>query len=160
MARLVLTGKVNVISQWSGMPFYKDINYPAIIVLKRYIRKKPLLPRFNFRGVFRRDAYICQYTGVTLPPAQLTVDHVLPRARGGKSTWENCVTASLAVNAAKGNRTPEEAGLVLLRPAHAPPDCLALEYAVMPEVHVDWEQYFPDTERRHGQSYAEYAAVI
>lgn len=91
----------------------------------------------------------CQYTGISLPPSQLTVDHILPRARGGKSTWENCVTASLEVNAAKGNRTPEEAGLRLLRPAKAPPDSLALEYAVMSAVHPDWESYFPDTVRKN-----------
>lgn len=143
MARLVMTGKAVVISEWSGVPFYKNTNYPAIIVLKRYVRKKPLLPRFNFRGVFRRDRFCCQYTGVQLPPSQLTVDHVLPKSRGGKSTWENCVTASLEVNAKKGNRTPEEAGLKLLHPAQAPSDSLALEYAAMNNVHPDWEGYFP-----------------
>lgn len=90
----------------------------------------------------------CQYTGESLPPNQLTVDHVIPRSRGGKSTWENCVTASLAVNAAKADRTPEEAGLKLLRPATAPPDSLALEYAVMQTIHPDWEPYFPGVERR------------
>lgn len=148
MARLVMTGKADVISQWDGAPFYKSMNYPAIIVLKRYVRKKPLLPRFNFRGVFRRDFFVCQYTGVELPPNQLTVDHIIPRSKGGKSTWENCVTASLAVNAAKGNRTPEEAGLKLLRPAQAPPDSLALEYAVMQEIHPEWEGYFPNVVRR------------
>ena len=149
MARLVMTGKANVISQWKGVPFYQGQEYPAIIVLKRYIRKKPLLPRFNFRGVFRRDYYICQYTGISLPPSQLTVDHILPKARGGKSTWENCVTASLEVNAAKGNRTPEEAGLKLLRPAKVPPDSLALEYATMQTIHQEWEVYFPDTVRKN-----------
>lgn len=147
MARLVMTGKADVVSQWSGIPFYKGINYPAIIILKRYVRKKPLLPRFNFRGVFRRDMYCCQYTGAVLPPSQLTVDHIIPKSKGGKSTWENCVTASLSVNAAKGNRTPEEAGLKLLRPAQAPPDSLALEYAVLKTVHPDWEGYFPGVER-------------
>lgn len=152
MARLVMTGKATVISEWSGAPFYNGLNYPAIIVLKRYVRKKPLLPRFNFRGVFRRDFYTCQYTGESLPPNQLTVDHVIPRSRGGKSTWENCVTASLAVNAAKANRTPEEAGLKLLRPATAPPDSLALEYAVMQTVHPDWEPYFPGVVRRHAEA--------
>jgi 5-methylcytosine-specific restriction endonuclease McrA len=149
MARLVMTGKANVISCWDGVSFYKGQEYPSIIVLKRYIRKKPLLPRFNFRGVFRRDYFTCQYTGISLPPSQLTVDHIIPKARGGKSTWENCVTASLEVNAAKGNRTPEEAGLKLLRPAKAPPDTLALEYAVMSTTHPEWEDYFPDTVRKN-----------
>lgn len=148
MIRLVMTGKADVISQWKGDHFIDGMDFPAIIVLKRYIRKKPLLPRFNFRGVFRRDYFTCQYTGEVLPPAQLTVDHVLPKSRGGKSTWENCVTASLAVNAAKADRTPEEAGLTLLSKPAAPPDSLALEYAVMAEIHPDWEAYFQGVVRR------------
>jgi 5-methylcytosine-specific restriction endonuclease McrA len=146
-ARLVLTGKAMVISEWSGTPFYNGMNYPAIIVLKKYVRKKPLQPRFNFRGIFRRDFYTCCYTGIELPRNQLTVDHIIPKSRGGKSTWENCVTASLEVNAAKANRTPEEAGLNLLRPPVAPSDSLALEYSVIEKVHPDWEAYFQDVER-------------
>lgn len=94
----------------------------------------------------------CQYTGISLPPSQLTVDHVIPKSRGGKSTWENCVTASLQVNSTKGNRTPEEAGLKLLRPATAPPDSLALEYAILNDIHPDWEGYFPGVERRVKES--------
>lgn len=147
-----MTGKADVISQWDGVSFHKSLNYPAIIVLKRYVRKKPLLPRFNFRGVFRRDHFTCQFTGKILPPSQLTVDHVIPKSRGGKSTWENCVTASLEVNAAKGNRTPEEAGLKLLRTPQAPSDSLALEYAIMNDVHPEWEGYFPGVERRVKES--------
>lgn len=143
MIRLVMTGKAEVIAEWKGVHMYKDMDYPAIIILKAYVRKKPLLPRFNFRGVFRRDLFRCQYSGVILPPSQLTVDHVIPKARGGKSVWDNCVTASLAINAAKGNRTPEEAGLKLLRKPVAPSDSLALEYAVIPDPHPEWAGYFP-----------------
>jgi len=143
MVRLVMTGKADVIAEWKGVPIYKGMDYPAVIILKNYVRKKPLVPRFNFRGVFRRDLYRCCYTGVVLPPSQLTVDHVIPKARGGKSVWENCVTASLAVNAAKGNRTPEEAGLKLLRKPVAPVDALALEYAVISNPHPEWGDYFP-----------------
>lgn len=143
MVRLVMTEKADVISEWAGVPIYKGMDYPAIILLKTYIRKRPLMPRFNFRGVFRRDLYRCQYSGSILPPSQLTVDHIIPKARGGKSVWDNCVTASLTINAAKGNRTPEEAGLKLLRKPTAPVDSLALEFAVIPDPHPDWETYFP-----------------
>lgn len=143
MVRLVMTGKADSIAEWEGVPMYKGMDYPAIILLKNYVRKRPLLPRFNFRGVFRRDLFRCQYSGVILPPSQLTVDHVIPKARGGKSVWDNCVTASLAINAAKGNRTPEEAGLKLLRKPIAPTDSLALEYAVIPNPYPGWEMYFP-----------------
>jgi len=148
MIKHVAKGKVDILSRWDGVSFYNGQDLPAIIRLKSYVRKKPLLPRFNFRGVFRRDFFTCQYTGEILHPSKLTVDHVVPRAAGGKSTWENCVTASLEVNAAKGNRTPEEAGLKLLNEPKAPKDQLALEYAVMQYIHDDWEMYFPGIVRR------------
>ena len=148
VGRLLMTDKAFSISDWNGVPFYGKILYPAILVLREYTRRKPLLPRFNFKGVFRRDMYQCQYTGAILPPTRLTVDHIIPKARGGRSTWENCVASDKAVNAAKGNHTPEEVGLKLLRPAKAPSDTLALEYATMETVHTDWEQYFHGTKRR------------
>lgn len=154
MSRLVMKRKAEVIAEWDGVPLYKGMNYPATIRLQgndAYIRRKPLQPRFNFRGVFRRDKYRCQYTGVILHPSQLTVDHIIPKARGGKSVWDNCVTASLAVNAAKGNRTPEEAGLKLLNKPVAPFDPLSLEYAVIPEPHPDWEMYFPGISHEGGE---------
>jgi hypothetical protein len=143
MVRLVMTGKADVLSVWKGTFIYNNFEYPSIIILKTYIRKKPLIPRFNFRGIFRRDTFHCQYSGAILPSSQLTVDHIIPKARGGKSTWDNCVTASLAINAAKGNRTPEEAGLKLIRKPTAPIDSLALEYSVIQDPHPDWEVYFP-----------------
>lgn len=146
MSRLVMTHKAEIIAEWPGMFLYKGINYPAIIRLdgpEAYIRKRPLVPRFNFNGIFRRDRYRCCYTGVALPKSQLTVDHILPKSRGGKSSWENCVTASLTVNANKGNRTPEEAGLKLLTKPIAPKDPLALIYANIPNPHPDWQSYFP-----------------
>jgi 5-methylcytosine-specific restriction endonuclease McrA len=143
MVRLVMTNKVDIISEWENVFMYKGMLYPAIIILKSYIRKKPLVPRFNFRGIFRRDTFHCQYSGAILPSSQLTVDHIIPKARGGKSTWDNCVTASLAINAAKGNRTPEEAGLKLIRKPVAPTDSLALEFSVISDPHPDWGTYFP-----------------
>jgi 5-methylcytosine-specific restriction endonuclease McrA len=144
MVRLVMTGKADVIATWKGVPMYKDMDYPATILLKKYIRKKPLVPRFNFRGVFRRDKFTCCYSGVVLSPSQLTVDHVIPKSRkGGQSSWENCVTCSLKINAEKGDRTPEEAGLKLLIKPVAPSDSLALEYSVIINPHSDWETYFP-----------------
>lgn len=144
MARLVMTEKASVISTWVDVPFYNELDYPSIIILKKYIRKKPLVPRFNFRGVFRRDLFICQYSGESLPPSQLTIDHVIPKSKGGKSTWENCVTASLEVNAAKGDKSLDEFHLKLNKLPQPPSDPLGLEYAVMKDIHPDWKNYFPD----------------
>lgn len=155
MVRLVMTEKADVISEWKGVSMYKNMDYPAIIILKNYIRKKPLVPRFNFRGVFRRDLYTCQYSGEVLSKSQLTIDHIIPKSRkGGESSWENCVTCSLKINAAKGDRTPEEAGLKLLSKPRAPADSLSLEYSVIINPHPDWEYYFPNIKNNGVESMA------
>lgn len=90
---------------------------PTIIRLYNYVRvpyKKVSLSRAN---IFRRDDHICQYCGSRY---NLTIDHVLPRSKGGKDSWENLVTACQACNARKGDMTPEEAGLKLARQPFRP----------------------------------------
>jgi 5-methylcytosine-specific restriction endonuclease McrA len=68
---------------------------------------------FSRRNLFRRDRNTCQYCGRRYPSEQLSIDHVTPRAQGGKSSWGNCVVACLRCNVRKGNRRPEEAGMAL-----------------------------------------------
>src|SRR5262249_61757680 len=87
---------------------------PAVIRLASYIRK-PLMERvaFNKKNILRRDGYTCQYC--SRRGEKLTVDHVMPRSRGGQTTWTNVVAACLPCNLLKGNRTLEEARLRLLR---------------------------------------------
>lgn len=72
------------------------------------------------RGVLARDHYTCQYCGVMPLRKDLTMDHVLPRSRGGKTTWENVVTACDKCNGRKGSRTPTEANMTLLNPPRRP----------------------------------------
>jgi 5-methylcytosine-specific restriction endonuclease McrA len=144
MVKLVMCDKVDIISEWEGVPFIYDMNMPSILRLRNYIRRQPLIVRFSYKGVFKRDYYQCQYTGEILPHNELTVDHVIPRSRGGLSTWDNCVTASLDVNAKKGDRTPEEVGLRLIKKPIAPPDPLAIEFTLMENPHHDWASYFPN----------------
>ena len=91
--------------------------WPSIVRLKAYVRvpyKRILLSRKN---VLRRDAYRCQYCGKR---DNLTVDHVFPKSRGGKDTWENLVAACTPCNNRKGNRTPEEIGMPLKRKPFRP----------------------------------------
>jgi 5-methylcytosine-specific restriction endonuclease McrA len=66
-------------------------------------------------AILARDGYTCQYCGLPLPAGRLTIDHVLPQSRGGAWAWANLVAACAACNTAKANRTPEEAGMTLLR---------------------------------------------
>lgn len=75
------------------------------------------IPPVNRREVLRRDGHSCQYCGCT---HRLTLDHVIPRSRGGQHTWENLVAACESCNHSKGNKTPQEAGMILRTTPKAP----------------------------------------
>lgn len=96
------------------------IKVPEIIVLTKYNK----LPKFsivlNRRNLLIRDGLIDQYTGKKISSKDATIDHILPRCRGGKTTWDNCVICHYTVNMKKADRTPEEAGLKLIRPPSKP----------------------------------------
>jgi 5-methylcytosine-specific restriction endonuclease McrA len=94
---------------------------PSVIRLRGRapVARQRVLP-LSRSAVLARDAYTCQYCGLTLPAGRLTIDHVLPQSRGGGWSWTNLVAACPACNAAKANRTPEEAGMALLRPPGKP----------------------------------------
>lgn len=81
---------------------------PEIIVAKYYEKVIFRSPACNRRNLLKRDGLKCQYTGETLSKDAATIDHLLPRSRGGRTTWENCVVTSFKFNNKKGARTPEE----------------------------------------------------
>jgi 5-methylcytosine-specific restriction endonuclease McrA len=92
-----------------------SIRVPEIIVLLVYDKQPALRVPFSRRNLFIRDNYRCQYCGVRGSGEHLGVDHVIPRSKGGLSTWANCVLACHTCNVRKGSRTPHEAGMRLLR---------------------------------------------
>ena len=92
-----------------------ELEIPRIIRLYRYDKVPRLTLRFNRRNLFARDNHQCQYCRKTFPLAQLSFDHIVPRSRGGKTSWENVVCCCLKCNSKKGDRTPEEAGFKLYR---------------------------------------------
>jgi 5-methylcytosine-specific restriction endonuclease McrA len=96
------------------------IRVPTVIVAVNFARVPKKRPKLCARAIRERDGNRCQYTGVWLKPEHGSLDHVVPRSRGGRDTWENLVWSSKAVNTRKGNRLPHEAGLRLLRPPRAP----------------------------------------
>ncbi len=96
------------------------IRVPTVIVAVNFARVPKKRPKLCARAIRERDGDRCQYTGQLLKPDEGSLDHVLPRSRGGRDTWENLVWSSKAVNARKGNRLPHEAGLKLLKAPHAP----------------------------------------
>jgi 5-methylcytosine-specific restriction endonuclease McrA len=88
---------------------------PSVIRLVEYIHIPYERSSLSRKNILLRDQYTCQYCGRQLPPSELTLDHVYPRSRGGESAWENLVACCRSCNHEKGNRTPEEARMPLLR---------------------------------------------
>ena len=97
-----------------------QIRVPTVIVAVNYAKVPKKRPKLCARTIRERDGNRCQYTGELLKQDEGSLDHVVPRSRGGKEAWENLVWSSKAVNTKKGNRLPEEAGLKLLTVPRAP----------------------------------------
>jgi 5-methylcytosine-specific restriction endonuclease McrA len=93
---------------------------PEVIVLTHYEGLGERSVVFSRKNLFKRDRYACMYCGVQPGPENLTIDHVLPKSRGGVSSWTNCVLACLECNKRKANRTPEEAGMKLRKDPKKP----------------------------------------
>jgi 5-methylcytosine-specific restriction endonuclease McrA len=90
------------------------IRVPTVIVAVNYAKVPKKRPKLCARSIRERDGNRCQYSGRVLSPDEGSLDHVVPRSRGGKNSWDNLVWSSKEVNARKGNRLPHEAGLKLL----------------------------------------------
>ncbi len=91
------------------------MNAPSVIRLMEYRHIPHERRSLSRKNILLRDQYTCQYCRKLFTPAELTLDHVLPRSRNGASTWENLVAACKKCNHKKGNQTPEEAGMRLLK---------------------------------------------
>jgi len=85
------------------------LQIPSVVVLHKYIRRFPFRLSCNRRNVFWRDNYQCQYCGNVFRFDLLTMDHVVPKSKGGEKSWENIVTSCASCNSQKRNRTPKEA---------------------------------------------------
>ncbi len=119
--KAVFLDRVNIVSEYDSVVHSPslDMRLPSVIALKEYVKldRRPAFTRFN---VFLRDSFLCQYCGTGFAAEDLTFDHIIPRSRGGRTTWTNVVTACQACNLAKGSRLLHETDLRLLRPVHCP----------------------------------------
>ena len=97
-----------------------EIQVPRVIRLLGYDKLPKQAVKFNRRNIFARDNNQCQYCGKKYATAELSLDHVVPRSRGGTSTWENVVCSCHRCNRLKGGRTPVEAGMRLIRHPRRP----------------------------------------
>ena len=136
---------------WQSLPVREDdfslgtphgpVRVPTVVVLARFSKVPMKRPKFNARSLYVRDGGRCQYTGRELKPGEGNIDHVVPRSRGGETTWENCVLAARDVNSRKADRTPEEAGLRLRREPQVPREVPVT--ALLKNVHQipDWDPF-------------------
>lgn len=124
------------------------LHAPEVLLLANYERPPLQEVRFSRHAILRRDGYRCQYCGGTFGEAELNLDHVVPRDRGGRTTWENIVTACLRCNARKADRLPHQAGMHL---AHAPvrPTWRSLTAAGLSEAErAAWHEFWPVEEKK------------
>jgi 5-methylcytosine-specific restriction endonuclease McrA len=98
----------------------RRLRVPRVILLQAYDHLPRAKVRFSRLNIYARDRNTCQYCGRTPARAELNLDHVVPRSRGGVTTWENVVCSCVPCNLKKGGRTPEEAHMKLLRPPSRP----------------------------------------
>lgn len=119
----------------------RRIRIPTVIIVSHYSRMPRKRLKFSFQGIWLRDQGRCQYTGRELRRGEGNVDHVVPRSRGGATTWENCVLSSKEVNTRKADRMPEEIGLTLQRQPTAPPEQPASAFISRSHGHQDWKHF-------------------
>jgi 5-methylcytosine-specific restriction endonuclease McrA len=145
---LIFQGKAEMLED--GIGFIHTVGdtvpLPSVIRLARLVRRPRRERKLTRYEIFSRDRYTCQYCG--REDRQLTLDHVIPRYRGGQHTWENVVSACAACNRRKAGRTPQEAGMKLINPP-APPKAgyffnIPHQYR---QKRDEWQKYLP----RYGQ---------
>ena len=153
--KAVFLGRVNVVSEYDRTvrsPRW-EMKLPSVISLKKYapMERSPAFTRFN---VFLRDHFMCQYCGTPHPTNDLTFDHVVPRSRGGRTTWQNVVTACSGCNLIKGNRMPRDAGMFPRQQPYRPSSFQLQDIgrAFPPNyLHESWRDYlYWDTELEPG----------
>jgi 5-methylcytosine-specific restriction endonuclease McrA len=120
---LWLGGKAEVVEEHDRVVRAVTFSFklPSVVRLLHMVklRKRPIV-QFTRANIYARDEFTCQYCVTRFEPEDLTFDHVIPQARGGRRGWDNIVTCCVPCNKRKGSRTPEEAGMTLLRHPHRP----------------------------------------
>lgn len=121
---LVLASKAELVAEYGETvrSVSECFPLPSVVRLKRYVgyvRQFGLL-KCTRKNIFLRDRFQCQYCGVRCASASATIDHVIPRCRGGRTVWDNVVTCCHTCNRKKGDKTPEQMSMRLMRPPKRP----------------------------------------
>lgn len=141
--KLLYLDKIEIISSWDEILTYGSgsLFYPSIVVLKNSPKKHFFIKNlhFNRRAVVKRDKSTCQYCSRKLTPQQITIDHLIPKCQGGGNSFFNCVVACHTCNNKKGDRTPEQANMTLLRKPTLPS---MVNYIDLPnQWHNEWDNF-------------------
>ena len=144
---MLFQGKVEVIAVYDreirGVTV--RVKLPSVLRLLRHVRmKRPFADvPFSRANVYARDDHRCQYCAEAFPTAELTFDHVVPVAQGGRKDWENIVTCCIPCNRRKGGRTPEQAGMHLIRIPKRPDKAPAIRITIgLRNAPESWRDYF------------------
>ena len=132
-AELIITRNDKVIKSVNSV-----FPYPSVIKLNEYKRIGFREIVVNKKNVMKRDGYMCQYCGTK--HLQLTIDHIIPKSRGGKDTWDNLITACFRCNNAKGDRTPSEAKMHLLNKPFKP-SYFGFLFSGLKNQNEEWKQF-------------------
>lgn len=142
--KLYFLDKVDVVEEYDQRILTPSLtmNVPSVIKYKYVIKPKYMAPRFSKSRIYLRDDFICQYCQRKLLTTKVTIDHIIPSSRGGKSTWANCVTCCKDCNIYKANRTPKEANMKLCKepkqPNHIEGMAMRMNTNYFPEI---WKAY-------------------
>ena len=118
-----------------------QVQVPRVVRLLHYDRMPRNVVKFSRRNVFLRDENRCQYCSGKFSPQKLSLDHVIPRSRGGQTIWENIVCACLKCNVRKGGQTPKEAGMRLFRKPVRPRRNPVLAHQLGTKKYASWKVF-------------------
>lgn len=137
---LLLKGKAEQLEH-NGQLIYQNLPIPTVIRLRQYVKVPYKEIPLTRRNLLERDRHTCQYCNYK--GEELTLDHVLPRSRGGDDSWENLVTACVRCNVKKGNRTPKEANMSLNYQPRRPYSSLLFEISkhTRENSNQEWRKY-------------------
>ena len=125
----------------------QSVLVPAVLLLRGFDRMLLQEMKFNRQNLLERDDHRCQYCGKNLPSKELNMDHVIPRDRGGGTSWENVVISCIRCNSKKSNRLPKEAGMRLLKEPKRPPRRPFMSSLYGKQVEKSWEYFLQSKEK-------------
>ncbi len=114
--KLLAKEKVDILSHWDEVVKCgnSQFQYPSVLKLKNMIRRNIFYVSFSRQAIVKRDKQTCQYCFKKLVPSEITIDHVIPKCKGGINSFTNCVVSCLPCNSKKGDKSLEEAGMQLI----------------------------------------------